>query len=631
MRKKFIFFYLLFISVLSFAVAQPKTIDLSQIPDHPRILLLEGEESMLKKHISSAKIWENVHQTIISFSDSIMYVAPVERVKTGKRLLSISRECLRRVFYLSYSWRMTNDRKYLDRAEKEMLAAAAFEDWNPSHYLDVGEMTMALGLGYDWLYHELPDSSKELIKKAIIEKGLKTSVGYNWGWLTSISNWNQVCNAGMFYGAMAVYDETDDFAGWIINRSVQRVTFPMVAYGPDGAYNEGYGYWGYGTTFNVLLTSAVDKIDNRCFSVGDYSGFFKTPYYLLHMLGYTGESFNYSDNIPSADLNPAMFWFARKLNDPSLLWNERHLLGEKYKNYHKLLPILLVWSAGIDMKSIGSPGEKMWAGQGKNPVALMRTSWDNPEAIYAGMKGGSCTIYGHTHMDIGSFVMESDGVRWAMDFGPQNYTSLELRGINLWNRQQDSERWNVFRYNSLAHNVISINNEFQRVDGYSPMISFSKDESFMNAVFDLSDAYKGQLLNEKRGLAIVNQQYVVVRDEVETSEKVTIRWNLVTPAKVIITGKSTAELTKDGKKLIIQVTEPSKVVMKTWSTVSPNDYDAPNPGTAMVGFEAVIPANSKAAINVLMIPEKAKGKTGKKTGALQTWPDDGVITEVYKP
>jgi hypothetical protein len=36
-----------------------------------------------------------------------------------------------------------------------MLAAAAFSDWNPSHFLDVAEMTAALAIGYDWLYEEV--------------------------------------------------------------------------------------------------------------------------------------------------------------------------------------------------------------------------------------------------------------------------------------------------------------------------------------------------------------------------------------------------------------------------------------------------------------------------------------------
>lgn len=72
-------------------------------------------------------------------------------------------------------------------------------------------------------------------------------------------------------------------------------------------------------------------------------------------------------------------------------------------------------------------------------------------------------------MDIGSFVMEADGVRWAMDLGLQDYNSLETKGVNLWGSGQNSQRWEVFRYNNFVHNTLTVNNQLQRVDGYAPI------------------------------------------------------------------------------------------------------------------------------------------------------------------
>ena len=33
----------------------------------------------------------------------------------------------------------------------------------------------------------------------------------------------------------------------------------MGHYAPDGAYPEGIGYWDYGTSFNVMFLSAIEK------------------------------------------------------------------------------------------------------------------------------------------------------------------------------------------------------------------------------------------------------------------------------------------------------------------------------------------------------------------------------------
>ena len=142
-----------------------------------------------------------------------------------------------------------------------MLAVARFTDWNPSHFLDVAEMTTGMAIGYDWLFSNLQPESRSLIKKAILEKGINQSkVGDYNGWLRSKNNWNQVCNTGMVYGALALQEDYPELANEIINRAYETISLPMEEYQPDGAYPEGYGYWGYGTTYNVLFLSAVEKV-----------------------------------------------------------------------------------------------------------------------------------------------------------------------------------------------------------------------------------------------------------------------------------------------------------------------------------------------------------------------------------
>ena len=112
---------------------------------------------------------------ILELADVMISLEVVKREQIGRRLLGVSRTCLKRVLTLSYAYRMTEDRKYLQKAEAEMLAASAFSDWNPSHFLDVAEMTMALAVGYDWLYSDLKSKSRQIIKEAILNKGLLQS------------------------------------------------------------------------------------------------------------------------------------------------------------------------------------------------------------------------------------------------------------------------------------------------------------------------------------------------------------------------------------------------------------------------------------------------------------------------
>jgi hypothetical protein len=606
------------------AVDDPPTGTFGKLPAHPRLLLLGGEEKAILQTVNQDATWRSVHGAILTESDALLATAPVERVLIGRRLLDKSRECLRRVFFLSYAWRTTQQEKYRARAEKELLAAAAFSDWNPSHFLDVAEMTLGVALGYDWLHANLSETSRATIREAILKKGLEPSLDakYN-GWLKSSNNWNQVCNAGMTFGALAIYEDQPELAQRLIDRAIETVVRPMNDFAPDGAYPEGYNYWGYGTSFNVLLTSALEKALGSDFGLNAQPGFLKTAGYLEHMTGPTNLPFNYADAGTNGDLQPAMFWFAQKQADPSLLWVERSRLLNNGVNRHlknRLLPALLLWNGGVGLTNLAAPKATFWQGGGKNPVALMRSSWTDPAAVFVGFKGGSPSV-SHAHMDVGSFVMEADGVRWGMDFGMQDYESLESKGVDLWNMSQNSQRWQIFRYNNYVHNTLTVNDALQRVEGYAPMTGYSATPAFQNAVADLSTVYRGALTKASRGVALVNGAYVLVRDELETlPQEATVRWTMLTPASVKITGPNTAELTKDGKKLLLQVKEPANVTMKTWTNEPPNAYDVPNPGTMRVGFEVKIPANTNAAFSVLLIPERAVGTTPAPIEPLAKWP-----------
>jgi hypothetical protein len=596
--------------------------NIKELPSHPRILLTEGEEQQLKNNIAMDSVWTQIHQSIINECDKIITKPVLERRQHGRRLLSVSREAIRRIFYLAYAYRMERQEKYLQHAEKEMLAISAFGDWNPSHFLDVAEMTMAMGIGYDWLYNVLPTSSKETIRAAILKKGVDPSLNdkYNW-FLKSEYNWNQVCNAGMLYGVLAIYEDIPELSKLIISRAIESIKLPMDNYAPDGAYPEGYGYWDYGTSFNIMFLSAIEKLFGTDYGLSESQGFMKTAGYMENMVTPLKLNYNYSDCGDGAGFNPAMFWFANKLNDLSLLWSEKGFIQkDRLHTGNRLLPAVLIWGSNVKFADIQPPKEMVWTGQGINPVIMMRTSWTDTKAIYLGFKGGTASS-NHAHMDVGSFIMEAGGVRWASDFGMQDYHSLESKGIDLWNNKQNSSRWQIFRYNNFSHNTLTIDNKLHAVEGYADIRSYSSNPEFMNAISDLSKIFRDQLAECVRGVAIVNKQYVVVRDELKTLDKeTTVRWTMLTSADAKITGKNSIELKKDGQKLKIQVIEPESlnVTMKTWTTTPPNDFDAPNPNTVLVGFEVKIPANTNAAFTVKLIPQNAK-KTTTKIPELEKW------------
>jgi len=609
------FLLLLFFSFNGYAQISDQAV----IPQHPRLLLSQGQEESIKKLIASEQAWAVTNQSIMDDCAAMINMPLLKKIKKGKRLLEVSRECLHRVFYLSYAYRVTRDTRYLKRAEAEMVNVSGFDDWNPSHFLDVGEMTMALAIGYDWLFDGISEESKKTISDAILKNGIEASMDpqYN-SWLKVNYNWNQVCNSGIAYGALATYELHPAVSKAITERAIQSISIPMKEYSPDGVYNEGFGYWNYGTSYNVMFISALETVFNSDFGLLQIKGFKKTPYYIENMTGATGQPFNYFDSGDGNGPNPSMYWFASRSDDRSLLWIEKSLLIGDQSAKDRFLPALMVWAKDVRLNQITQPKNLMWVGQSQNPVALMRTSWTDRNALFVGIKGGSPSL-NHAHMDAGSFVFDADGERWAIDLGPQNYESLETKGVDLWNEKQNSQRWQVFRYNNLAHNTLAFNNKFQLVNGNAAIVSHSDAPDFMNAVIDLSSIYKDVAEKVHRGIAIVNKQYLLVRDEVQMRDTdMVLRWSMVTKAKVTISNDHQAVLIQNGKHLQIKITGPSDLRIKTWSASPVNDYDAPNPGVTIVGYEVKIPAHASSAVSVYLMPQSAMQKDSQKQ--LSEWP-----------
>lgn len=597
--------------------------DLSRLADHPRLLLPKGAEKKLLKQINRDEVWKEIHTATLGEADRIITLPVNERIKTGMRLLAVSRENLRRIFILSYAYRMTGQEKYLVRAEQEMLKAASFSDWNPSHFLDVGEMTMALGVGYDWLYPALSEASRRTIREAIVEKGFKPSydTAYNW-FVDAEHNWNQVCNGGLAFGAIAVAESEPEWAQKIIDRAIDKVRLPMRHYAPDGAYPEGPGYWGYGTLFNVLLIGGLESTFGTDYGLSQMPGFMQTGTYEMQMVSPLIKHFNYMDNSYEPESSSAPFWFYSKTQDPSVLCQQVSILQrDTAKKYLKdrVLPAMLIWGAGAPMEKAVAPQETFWAGRGNTPVCVMRSGWGDPNARFVGVKLGSPSI-NHGHMDVGSFVFEADGVRWAIDLGSEDYNTTETRGVDLWNMAQQSQRWDVFRYNNRSHNTLTFNDKLQRVNGSAQIIESDSATARRFVKTDLTPVYAGQVDKVERTISLVDNDYLLIEDEITAGKNYTrMRWTLMTRATPKILSDNTVMLEQDGKRCLLKIESETPIVWRFEKTPTVNTFDSPNPDVTMVVFDTDLKRGETQYVRAQLTPMSSLSRALEgKTGRIQT-------------
>jgi hypothetical protein len=229
--------------------------------DHPRLMLSNERVEELKTLRKTDPILDKYINAVVASANSIVTKAPLQRVLIGPRLLDVSRELLNRTSHLALAYRFTGDKKYLDAAVVNMKTVCAFSDWNPSHFLDVAEMTNGVALGYDWLYNDLTQADREIIREGLKIKGLneyKKAYSTAW-WAKGDNNWNQVCNGGLIVGALAVAETDPDYAREFIPKALLNLPYSNKFYAPDGAWYEGPGYWSYATEYLSFAMSALQS------------------------------------------------------------------------------------------------------------------------------------------------------------------------------------------------------------------------------------------------------------------------------------------------------------------------------------------------------------------------------------
>lgn len=593
----------------------------SEIVDHPRLLLDRNGEQTVKEIVRSTAEFKKINHYILDESNKMISEKPVHFEKKGKRLLWVSRIALTRLYYLSYSYRITHDVKYLDRAELELDAICEFESWNPSHFLDVGEMTTGVAIAYDWLFNDLKEATKKKVREAIIEKAFKPSYDEKNNWfLDRHSNWNSVCNAGLVFGALAILEDEPEQSIAIIERALVSNRLPLEVFAPDGNYPEGPGYWNYGTSFQVMLIAALESALGSDNGLSQAPGFMRTADYMMFAGGPSGEYFNYYDCGREQTARSSMFWFADRLNEPSLIYEEIELISEgiytrkSSGDIERLLPNAIVFGRNIDLSKVSKPDAITFTGHGLTPVTFVKTSWDRIRGKFLGIKGGSASD-GHSHMDQGTFVYDVGKIRWAMDFGLQAYSTLESKGVDLWNLEQDAQRWDVFRYNNLNHNTISINGQKHNVNGRCQIIETYEHGIELGAKLELTDVLNlhNELKNATRRVTIVEDAYLKVEDVIEANEEaVEVRWNMVTPSSAEIIGKKTIKLSQKGKTMLLEVSSSTPFKLSIRPSENPSsvkcdftncnyeEYNHDNPSTVMVGFDAKVAAGKKASFIVTL-------------------------------
>lgn len=510
---------------------------------HPRLILLDPELDKLRALVRESAPARRVFSDLEKECDRLLSIPPVEYKLTNNRLQLQTRRAIDRVSTLALMYRLTGRDPWLRRAIMELNAAAGFKDWNPARFVDTAEMIHAFAIGYDWLYNALMPDERAWMREALIGKGLDAALPLyqqKARWTADRYNWNVVCNSALAMGALAVADDSKDKALGVFRAAFESIPRGLTTYGADGGWPEGPLYGEYATRYACLFFASLDTALGNDYGLSGFHGVDRAGRFRVYNISPSNRIFSFADGPDEPGLAPEMFWLAKHFNNPVYAWSEQKQLERS--THPDALD--LAWFPR-DVKTPQPPSWPLDAVFHGVNVATFRGSWEDPTAAFLAVKGGDNKAP-HSHMDLGSFMFDAGGVRWASDF-EQDDTGLT-----------PPQRAALYAVRTESHNTLAIDGENQdpRAEAHITHQETSPDLSWVQV--ELSRAYP-KLKRWNRRIGLAQRQAVLIEDSVRSDVPVEALWGMLTETEISVNG-STAVLHKNGWNLAVEIRTPRHAV-----------------------------------------------------------------------
>ncbi len=512
-----------------------------------------------------------------------------------KNYLGPCRTVKQRVQALAMLYHVTGELRYAERAKAEMLNFITYPTYYPEHYLNVAEACYALCLGYDWLYELFTEEERQNIRDAVKEKCFDTAYDLmktTKGWAGTLNNWNQVCNGGIAIGAMTLMEYYPELCSELVSFAVKNMPRSLADISPDGVYPEGVMYWEYGTTYGTYFMAALDSVLGEDYGLSKLQGYAESMAYAMYCTAPQGSLASYADthvlNKETGMMErgaPQSYWMADHFNEPAFAW-----FPLTYMPYSGL------YEGGVYEMLWYKPQETVTPAQAEFPLDMtydgtesmtfFRQNWTDEEAMYVLFKGGN-NQSNHGCLDIGQFLLDRFGIRWAVDLQSESYAVPDY-----WDKIEG--RWRYYRKRAEGHNTLLINpgeGADQDVFAACSIDTFGAAPGAAFSVCDITEAYAPFGAESVRRACMVfdNRTKLLVQDEVKCEKESTLWWRMHTEVKDVTVNGNVAVLKENGHTLRVTAQSPGAAfVLSGTEPVAPSKgdpYDSPNPEVQVLSLK----------------------------------------------
>lgn len=510
---------------------------------HPRLMATNEDFEIIKNEISTSAIKKDWFNRLKKTADKYLTQEPPTYKTDGiySHNRTAGRTAREVTTLLSLMYKLTDDVTYAERAWQEVEALCKWPAWAPDldTVINTGDIMIAVATGYDWLYDYLNLQQRKLVRDAALEYGfayIKEQFDRKIPWtLRGGYNFDHGIGGGVIMLALAMGDEEDVRSAEMLDLVMENFRSSIVKYLPDGAWYEGAGYWA-SILYWVQVVASLES------AIGSDYGLLNLPVYpeaalFPYALSPGTALFNFSDSIAKEMYRfdtGALGYFATRLNRPDIMSIRYQHMKESnlQPTWYDLLffrgdPVLPDLETAMDLDYYFRDTEAI----------SMRNNWSVNNSFYAGMHSGNNSAT-HAHLDIGQFILEAFGDRFAVDLGTDDYAIYPGNGNKL------------YRLRAEGHNVIVINPDGATEDmnkkAKSIFEQYESNEVSAFGITDTTECYPDDVTSMRRGIKMTNgRTSVIIQDEIRSEKENEVYWFMHTPADI--------EISEDGKTAMLDI------------------------------------------------------------------------------
>ncbi|HYF35679.1 MAG TPA: hypothetical protein VD994_10345, partial [Prosthecobacter sp.] len=497
------------------------------------------------------------------------------------------------------------DPRWKERGARELIAItdpATFQNW----YVDEPEVTadflIAASLGYDWFRDGLNAQQATAARTYMIEKGIGALVAHIKGEPVPDTAKGQAAGttsapkakapakgapkkaegdeepdaehmamaSALLLAGICLIDEDPSAAKQAVDAAGKVFGKGMLRFAPAGIWPEGMEKGERVLDYAIMVMQTLKSNAGNDFGFSFLEGLPQAGVARLHLVGPTNQLFNYGDSAGATLSRPwVSTWLASAHGnigtkaigpggaqnaDTAFFGNSGNLM---YFNPH---------AAGD-----GTPDSLDYVAPG-SAIAAMRSAWNDPSAYYVAVKGGDNEVP-TAQLDLGSFVLDAGGQRWAIELGSE---TDRAPGFESPDR---TKRYALYIEGTLGQNTLLIGDN-QKPDEKGMIVGGNQEFDAKGAVLaghsspplgigvvDISKAYSKNAKDVHRGAMVVRgaTPYVLLQDDLLVKNSSPVTWQMFTKAEVSVAGNKVT-LTQGKQTLTGIILSPAGA---TFSTAEP--------------------------------------------------------------